>query len=170
MKKLFLKRKFKTLFSFIFLSLLIVSCKQPPLVPASNTPKKVAVDLTTGFLQSYSSFHQGSTTQTEVTISVDKLNSSNQIESNYKTYIYQKPNVDDSGVNKNYYFKDIEVPNAGTFLVTVTVKTLSCMNGATGASCNYSKGKVMFRAVSATYNTSNSPSTFYINPTKALEF
>ena len=84
--------------------------------------------------------------------------------------MYTKPNVDDSGVNKNYYFKDIEVPSGGTFLVTVTVKTLSCMNFASGPSCGYSKGKVMFRAVSATYNSSNTPSTFYINPTKALEF
>ena len=128
----------------------------------SNTPKAVTVDLGY-YLGTCERFFEGEKSLM-VTIAVDRYAGSGTIEDNYRTY--HKPANNDQNLEENMLFPGIEVPEFGTFSLTVTVQGTTCYTCCTGPSCTGSgfQGNPYFRGVTTQYNKDNTPETIYVTP------
>ena len=155
---------------FLFILLTFYSCNAP--IPATTTPVPVTVQIPHNFFGILDKATQlnNQLRSTKITISVDRFNGNGSIESNFKTYIYTNRGNQFSGNYNNCKFTNIEVPSAGTYAVTVSVDTNECYDFIYGESCDFTKGRALYRGVSTTYNATSSPSTIYVTPTHSLTY
>lgn len=143
------------------------SCDDTPYI-GDPTSAKTEVLLTPGFFGFLDEFHQNVNRSTKITISVDRYTGSGTFESNYSTRIY--PNIGNdftTNPSQNNTF-EIDVPSSGAFAVTATVDTEECYTLISGESCDYVKGRALYRGASAHYSPDNAPSLIEITPTEAL--
>ncbi len=150
----------KKKFFLAAIPLLLFACKEPK--PADPTPAGTKVNIL-GYLGQCKDAVEGSK-NLKIRISVDNYNGSGQITANYKNYVYQnkKNNETDPA---NYEFP-IEVPQSGTYGVTVTVEASECFQCCQGSCTNYSPawGYPFWRGVSTLYNTQPPPAIINVTP------
>jgi len=144
--------------------LLLPSCKLP--TPPAQTTKKATVSLEPLYLSGNGRFcasiHEG-VKPIKVTITVDLVNSSGSIQSNFKTYRYNVTNQDND--KRNTEFPNIDIPTSGTFAITVTAEATVCYKCCfSNSGCGVNGGYPFYRGISTIYNSSSSPSFVRIAP------
>ena len=154
----------KALFLFSFL-LIFISCSKPK--PGSDTTTNTTLNLYQGYLGLYEEIHQPQKYPIKIVISVDNLKEDLSIKSNFKTFVFNRDN-DGSKFPENYRF-NIEVPQSGSFAITVTSEGTTCFDHCnTSDNCEFGKGMPMWREmqayVNSNSNSSNNFSFFYDNP------
>ena len=156
-------KNFKHIFSitslviFIFLAFASGTGSDPN--NGSTVTKYTTVSLTAGYLNFCNSVFEGEK-PIQITISVDRYTGTGTFDTNFKTYRYRRTNSNDFS---NYEFRNIEIPQSGTFGITVTVDTFGCFECCPNGEGCYP----YFRGISTTYNASSSPNFMSITPTLA---
>jgi len=85
-------------------------------------------------------------------------------EANFKHYRLNVTNNDNLTPENNYRFT-IEVPETGSYLVTVEVEAINdCYICCSSNSCNIGEGYPFWRGVSSLMNTFPPPPTIYVDP------
>lgn len=154
----------KNVFYLLLIGILfsISSCKPP--APGSHTPRETTLVLATNFLM-VNSHHDGAQgiKNLNVDVFVDRYAGNGQIEANYKNYSFAMTNDDFTYSNRSF---EIEVPEDGTYGVTVMVQSAVCFDNASSEFCNWNKGRIRYRGVSTIYNSANGiPTSIPVNPT-----
>lgn len=140
---------------------MISSCNPPQ--PGSQQPRTTTLLLTTNYLlvNSHDYFSQG-TKNLVLDVFVDRYAGTGLIEANYRNYSFNITNEDYDFSDRSF---DIEVPEDGTYGVTVNITSYVCFDNASSAYCNYTSGRIRYRGISSIYNSSNGiPSVINVNP------
>ena len=150
-----------------------VSCGHPdwssPEESSVNTSSTV-VEVPSDFLGDCQSGTEGDKSFT-VTITVD-IYQNNQYQENYYTHVYQRNN--NSLDYDNFRFDNIEVPESGSYIVSITYTTNDCYVCCNNGSCTatditgstWNGGYPYFRGIKFFQNTNTVPDVIYIQPTK----
>lgn len=152
----------KYTFLIISLSISIISCKRPD--PGSDNPAGTTVQLNPDFLGIYESNNQGNLTM-EIEIIVDNLDSNMNPISNFSTYFVTRSNI--STIN-NYTFRNVQVPDGGTYAVTAVVRGAVCFTqcGSGSQICTeFDSGRPFFREVVTKRNQNSAPLSIHMFPT-----
>lgn len=154
----------------IIITSLFISCTGD-YEPGSEVTIGTTIDVLTDF-QFCSSFHEDDLKNFRATIMVDKYDSNGVLLSNFRAYQFDVTN--DYEASNNTYFQEIEVPESGTYAVTVTYQTFGeCFKCCSSTwSCDYidsngniwSGGKPMFRGTVFKSNMTSVPSVISIVP------
>lgn len=167
MKYLVLTFKLTLLLMSIFVILEFSGCTLPR-PPVVTPPKYATISLPALYLTDGGRFCSASyegLKGLEITIAVDLLNTNGSIKSNFKTF---KRNVNNND-QQNTDFQNIEIPNSGTFSVTVTTSNSGacftcCITPNQYNACYPNGGRPVFRGVSAVYNSNSSPTFIRVVP------
>lgn len=139
----------------------IFSCTPPN--PGTHESRITTLLLATNYLMvnSHDNNSQG-IKNLVMDVFVDRYAGGSSIEANYKTYRF---NIN----NKDFYYQDrsfeIEVPEEGTYGITVNITSNVCFDNASSAYCNWNRGRIRYRGISSVYNSSSGiPNVININP------
>lgn len=86
------------------------------------------------------------------------------VSSNFSTRFLTKSNIDDGAY---WTISNVDVPDSGSYAVTVTIRGIDCFTGCgiTSNSCSdFNKGKPFFRRAKTLVNTRETPNSIYIVP------
>jgi hypothetical protein len=145
------------LLGIIFLAL--YSC-QPPLGGTSNYGEST-LHVDPNFLGLYSDFHQSGNKSLDVEIAVDALGSGVP-----RPEVFRGDFVRSDDDSSNNWRFPIEVPEAGTYKITVTIKGKQCFDNCSSSdTCQeFNQGKPFFRSSSTTLNATRFHRNKYITP------
>ncbi len=144
----------------VFAAIAGYSCKDPS--PGSYNPAETTVDIGY-FLVFCDDFFEGVQRGIKVRINVDRYDGNGNFQSNYKNYRFNVKN--DDGNSDNTRFK-VEVPETGTYAVSVEIEGTECYKCCQGSCTNYfpAWGYPFWRGVSTQYNSFPPPSVIYVTP------
>ena len=151
------------------LLLFLQSCgNNPPVNESSSTTTATYLQLSPDNFGLCSAFYEG-TKHFSVVIAVDVVDENGNIQSDYYSNEYTITN-DDTNFSTNPFRYEIDVPETGSYIVSITYSTTDCFVCCSNSSCNavdangiqWSGGKPLYRGIKMLRNQSAAPSEIII--------